>query len=456
MCSTASFDRFRIHRRLLVALEPKHHHHSHRIASGLAPHVPQETAVAASSTAAVVTSVAIVVTVVVTVIVAAPAASSASVAVGTKVVLVPSTAASSPAVVSHVVVVHLVKVGAAAPPRAASHHAVKVAGSSAAPVSGTTASGTGPGALEIDDPVAIVEVVVHSEPVLLVPPALVAEAGLELAAAVAPVASVGGSAHDLGGGSPLSHTTAAHSVHHVHAAAPRSKVVVSVAVASTGVPEVPEEAAASHALAGAFSELVHVVHILFAASVVSEHAPSSSSGAVAHHAIPHALPGSVSSTAHASPFVPAHSALEVFDLVHTGSKIFHATVHPVPAPGAINVVSVLAVDRILHGAAVLGKIDPSRETVVLPLGVLAGPVLEVAPAVVEILAVAVALFAAAAVAAVGGSSGVVAAGHPGPDDLFLFLLRGRNREWDKGGGGAKGFGGQGADCGGHGCREEQG
>mmetsp|Transcript_5043 Transcript_5043/g.10441 ORF Transcript_5043/g.10441 Transcript_5043/m.10441 type:complete len:345 (+) Transcript_5043:405-1439(+) len=213
----------------------------------------------------------------------------------------------------------------------AAHDSVKVASSASSPV---TAHSAAHAALKVVE-------IVHAVAVFLVSSALVADIRRELTAAVAPTASVAGTTHDLGSG---------------------SKVVVD-SPASPVFLHVPQETASSHAIANSellVTKVVHVLHIVR----VTHHAPAS---AVAHHAIPHSLAG--------------HASLQVFDLVHAGTKIVSGT-----ATSAVDIAAVISVDRILHGATVLGEIDSTLVAVVHALGVLSGSVLEVSSAVVKVLA----------------------------------------------------------------------
>jgi hypothetical protein len=324
-------------------------------------------------------------------------------------------ASATPPHVLHLVVtavVIIVMIAATSPAAATTHESIKIACSTAAAIHAAAAAGSG--ALEVDDPVATTLVVIpefaHAMAVFLIPPALVADAVLELIAAVAPAAAPAGAAHDLGG---------------------RTKVVVAVAfsTAAPGILHISQETASSHAVADsrAVAKIVHVVDV---------HAPTAATAP--HHAIPRAAPAPSA----------AHPALEVFDLVHPGAKAFK--VAPGPAPGAIDVVPVLAVHRVLHGAAVLGEVHPSRA---FPLGELSGAVLEVPPAVVVVISSAVVtsvfLGTPATRPLLAGPLGVFATRHEDP----RAVLGGSRRVRRKRSPGHKGLGGKHRSR--HDCSEEE-
>lgn len=302
---------------------------------------------------------------------------------------------ASPVTVTAVVVLVVVTVSIRAAPdivivvvvvKIAAHQAVKVAGPTVAPV-------------------AVVHHVVHAVTELIESTVLVAEAGLELAAPVAPTAALAGAAHDLGR---------------------RPVVVVAVAldVTATGILKVPQEASPDTVADPASAIAVNVVKI-----VRVPHHAAPTAVAASHNAVPHALPG----TGRIS-----HPPLEVLDLIHPRPKVVPGT-----APGAVNVVSIFTVDRVLHGAAVFGDVYPVA--IVFSLGELSGSVLEVSPAVVKILSSAIGasvvpaaevpieVLGAAAIppAALVGSPRVFAPGHRDARVACRWALRRKGRPRQK-------------------------
>jgi len=237
-----------------------------------------------------------------------------------------------------VIVVGMIIVVIARAVSSAAHDPVEIAGPAGA-------SATRPGLLKVNDPVPFVQIVIHPTAKVLESPAFVADVGLELAAAVSPAAALARAAHDLGGSS-------------------KAIVVTKVALAVPGVYflVISQETASPHSVADATATPAFKATFFVETAIA---VPAS------HHAVPHALAGAAKWA--------AGSHLHVLDFVHSRIKA------SVPSSGAINVISVLAVDRVLHRSAVLGEVHPSLVTIVPPLGVFARAVLEVPPAVVVIL-----------------------------------------------------------------------